>query len=86
MKCTFKSIKPDGEVAHGCDLAATTTVDQALVDACNAYWASTGSIYQWTVGPDGVCDMHATNIQELKDILEEGDFDRIADRPVERIT
>lgn len=81
MECTFKSIKPDGTVAYSCDLVATMAVDPALVDACNAYWASTSATLQWKVDPAHVCAMHATNFSELNEILKEGDFDRIAGTP-----
>lgn len=80
MKCTFKSIKPDGRVAHGCDGVAITMIDPEIIDACNIYWASTTTKYQWTIGPAGVCIMHATNIQKLSEILEEGSFDKICVR------
>lgn len=85
MKCTFKSIKPDGDVAHACDLVATSKIKHALIDACNAYWAATDTTYRWTVDPGGVCDTHAKTIMGLNEILEDGDFDRISGKPRERV-
>lgn len=85
MRCTFKSIKPKGEIAHTCDDLATSKVDPELVDVCNIYWADTATTYRWVVDSDGVCDKHAQTIRELNEILKDGDFDRIVEKPKEKV-